>query len=411
MAVAQNEWSEPKVIAGLSLGVAASGIKYPNRNDTSVMVIAEGATVAGVFTKNAFAAAPITVCRQHLAPAQSGTQGIRALVINSGNANACTGESGVANALRSCQKVAEVLGVDASQVLPFSTGVIGEPLPIERLEQGIPKAIENVHEDNWSAFAVAIMTTDTRPKAASASFEYAGHTINVSGVAKGSGMINPNMATMLAYVATDAAVAPELLQALLLQATERSFNRITIDGDTSTNDACVLVATGKSTAPVIDTSDSELYAQFEKAVVYVHEALAKQVVQDGEGATKFVEVKIRGGRSSRECLNVAYAIAHSPLVKTAISASDPNWGRIVAAIGYADIEALDTHKVRVWLDDVLIVEHGGKASSYREQDGKAIFMQESFAIEVDLGRGDAEEKLWTTDLSHEYIRINAEYRS
>lgn len=407
MAVVKNEWSDPLPVAGVKLGVAASGIKYPNRNDTAVMIFEEGTRVAGVFTKNAFAAAPITICRQHL----SQTQEIRGFIINSGNANACTGEPGFKAAVQTCDSMAEQLNVKPEQILPFSTGVIGELLPVEKLVKGMPAAITSASETNWEVFAKAIMTTDTRPKASGKKINLDGKSVTISGVSKGSGMINPNMATMLAYIATDANVSADILNKISAVAAQQSFNRITIDGDTSTNDSCVIAATGKSGASEIRSEDHPDFEPFKSAVIAVYQDLAKQVVQDGEGATKFIDIVVDGGKTSEECMAVAYAIAHSPLIKTAAAASDPNWGRIVAAIGYADVEGLDSKTVSVKLDDVLIVENGGKAASYREEDGQRVFNQESFVIHVDLGRGSAKEQLWTTDLTHEYVRINAEYRS
>ncbi len=406
MAVGEEHWQDLPAIKGLKLGVAKAGIKYPDRTDLAVMLLCEGATVAGVFTQNAYAAAPVDICRQHLS---SGC--VRALVVNSGNANACTGAAGERAALQSCETLAKLTNASTEEILPFSTGVIGELLPIDKIEAALPHAVSTASEDQWADFAKAIMTTDTRPKGASVSFEWEGNTINVSGVSKGSGMINPNMATMLAYVATDAAVSSELLNELSLLSANKSFNRITIDGDTSTNDSSILIATGASSAPEITDRSSPLYEKLVSAVIDVNQSLAQQIVEDGEGATKFVTVEVGGGLDSKECLDVAYAIAHSPLVKTAMFAADPNWGRIVAAIGYAGVESLDASKVRVWLDDVIIVDGGGKAASYKEEDGQRVFDLERFTIKVDLGRGDASELLWTTDLSHEYIRINAEYRS
>ncbi len=406
MAVGEENWQDLPAIQGLKLGVAKAGIKYPDRTDLAVMLLCEGATVAGVFTQNAYAAAPVDICRQHLSEGS-----IRALIVNSGNANACTGDEGARAARRSCEALAKLTNSTAEEVLPFSTGVIGELLPIDKIEAALPDAVNSASENQWADFANAIMTTDTRPKGASTSFEWEGNTINVSGVSKGSGMINPNMATMLAYIATDAAVSTDILRELSLLAANKSFNRITIDGDTSTNDSSVLIATGAASVPEITDKNSPLYEKLAAAVIEVNQSLAQQIVEDGEGATKFVTVEVKGGNDEKECFDVAYAIAHSPLVKTAMFAADPNWGRIVAAIGYAGVESLDASKVRVWLDDVAIVEGGGKASSYKEEDGQRVFDQERFTIKVDLSRGDATELLWTTDLSHEYIRINAEYRS
>ncbi len=405
MAVGEFVWPEMGKISGVSLGVAAAGIKYEGRNDLLVMSLCDGASVAGVFTQNAFSAAPVAIARDHLA------NGPRFLVINSGNANACTGEAGVKAAIDSCEALAALGQVKADQVLPFSTGVVGEVLPADRLVAALPAALANSSEDNWRGAAEAIMTTDTLAKGASTQLAWEGQTITITGIAKGSGMINPNMATMLSFIATDAAVAPAVLDKISRFAANQSFNRITIDGDTSTNDACILVATGKSEAPALNEEQGAFFDAFTQAVVEVYQTLAKCIVQDGEGATKFVEINVKGGATAQECFNVAYAIGHSPLVKTAMFASDPNWGRIVVAIGYAKVDDLDANKVKVWLDDVLIVENGGRASTYTEEDGQRVFNQERFCIHVDLGRGDVEEKLWTSDLSHEYIKINAEYRS
>lgn len=406
MAVGDRPWQDLPVINGVKLGVAEAGIKYQGRTDLGVMVFDEGSTVAGVFTQNTYAAAPVHICREHL---RSGK--IRALVVNSGNANACTGAEGESAAQRSCEAAASHLKLQAQQVLPFSTGVIGEVLPAEKIEVALPSAIENATENAWEDFARAIMTTDTRAKGASKTIEIDGQKISISGVCKGSGMINPNMATMLAYVATDANIAQDLLEDIGKQAAVKSFNRITIDGDTSTNDSCILIATGKSSAPALLSENDAHYEKIVAAIVEVHQELAKQIVEDGEGATKFVEVNVCGGKNAHDCNQVAYAVAHSPLVKTALFASDPNWGRIVCAIGYADVDGLDASKIKVWLDDVLIVEEGGRAAAYTEEAGQAVFNRESFTIKIDLGAGQAEECLWTTDLSHEYIKINAEYRS
>ncbi len=402
-----ENWNQHAAVKGVALGVAAAGIKTADRHDLGVLLIEDGASVAGVFTQNAFAAAPVGLCKKHLAAGEH----IRALVVNSGNANACTGVAGEQAAQRTCEAAGGIIGASARQILPFSTGVIGETLPIGKLTAALPAACASAAENGWRAFAEAIMTTDTRPKGASTTLQWQGRSIAVSGVAKGAGMIRPNMATMLAFIATDAAISAELLRQLAKTAADKSFNRITIDGDTSTNDACILVATGKAGTEAVDSADSPLLAPLAAAIDEVCQSLAKQIVRDGEGATKFVEIDVRGGASPREALNVAYAVAHSPLVKTAVFAADPNWGRIVAAIGYADVADLVAAKVSVWLDDVLIVENGGKAATYREAQGQRVFDREAFTIRIDLGRGDAREKLWTSDLSHEYVRINAEYRS
>ncbi|VUD40316.1 Arginine biosynthesis bifunctional protein ArgJ [Thalassocella blandensis] len=407
MAVGEAFWPLMHEISGVRLGVASAGIKYPDRKDVAVLLLAETATVAGVFTQNGFCAAPVKVCKQHLGT----TANSRALIINSGNANACTGELGHAAALRTCSALASKIAVETTQVLPFSTGVIGEPLPENKIIAVLDDAIHSASEDHWALFARAIMTTDTRPKGASKVAEWKGQKIHVTGVAKGAGMIKPNMATMLAYVATDAAVSPEALQEISLAAANASFNRISIDGDTSTNDSCMLIASGMSQAEKINDSTDEGYALLLEACIEVYQSLAKQIVMDGEGATKCVKISVRGGKHVQECLDVGYAIAHSPLIKTAMFACDPNWGRIVAAIGYAGIDGLNADRVKVWLDDVLIVADGGRAPNYQEENGQAIFDKAEFSINIDLQRGEYSEHLWTSDLSHEYVRINAEYRS
>lgn len=407
MAVGESIWPEFHAIKGVKLGTAEAGIKYDKRKDLALIVLEDTCEVAGVFTQNAYAAAPVHVCRDHL----SQEQGIRALVINSGNANACTGDEGLNAALRSCEKVAELVNIKKTQVLPFSTGVIGELLPIDKLEAALPSTFSGLRENGWLEFAKAIMTTDTRPKGASKQIQWQGKTITISGVAKGAGMINPNMATMLAFIATDASISRNILDRLSRRAAQKSFNRITIDGDTSTNDACILMATGKADVACVDDENNPLFSILSEAITGIYQSLAQQIVMDGEGATKFVKIDVVGGGNSQESLDVAYAIAHSPLIKTALFASDPNWGRIVAAVGYADVNQLDASKVRIWIEDVLIVENGGRAANYSEQDGQDVFNREQFCIRVDLARGDASEQLWTTDLSHDYVRINAEYRS
>lgn len=407
MAVGEAGWPKMYEIAGVRLGVASAGIKYPNRKDVALMLLADTATVAGVFTKNAFCAAPVTVCKDHL----SQSANIRALVINSGNANACTGQQGFDAARSTCSAMAAKLGVKSSQILPFSTGVIGEPLAAEKIIGAMDAGIADAVEAGWADFARAIMTTDTRPKGASEKVTVGENSFHISGVSKGAGMIKPNMGTMLAYIATDLAVAPELLQEISLAAANSSFNRITIDGDTSTNDSCMLVASGAADIAEVNSRDNPFFEALLDAAKRVYQSLARQIVLDGEGATKCVEINITGGKSQQECLDVGYAIAHSPLIKTALYACDPNWGRIVAAVGYAGVDGLDANKVRICLNDVLIVENGGRASSYREEDGQAVFDLAEFSINVDLGRGEAAERLWTSDLSHEYVRINAEYRS
>ena len=393
-------------LAGIKLATVSAGIKKPGRQDLVLMQLAQGSRVAGVFTRNAFCAAPVTLCRQHLQKAAS-----RYLLINSGNANACTGVQGERDALASCEAVAKLAGIDAEQVLPFSTGVIGEPLPLDKITQALPQAYVGLDELGWEAAAKAIMTTDTRPKGYTARVEVPGVSLTVNGIAKGAGMIKPNMGTMLAYIVTDAEIARPVLEQLCREAANRSFNRISIDGDTSTNDACILIATGQAKGPAITEPEGEIYQALRERVIQAHEYLARSIVADGEGATKFVTLELKAGATENECLQVGYAIAHSPLIKTALFASDPNWGRIVAAIGYAGIEDLDANKVRVFLDDTLIVEQGGRASGYTEAQGQAVMQQEAITITVDLGRGDCHQRLWTTDLSYEYVRINADYRT
>ncbi|MFA5495795.1 MAG: bifunctional glutamate N-acetyltransferase/amino-acid acetyltransferase ArgJ [Porticoccaceae bacterium] len=389
-------------VRGFRLGTAAAGIKKPGRRDLVVMAFDDSASVAASFTRNAFCAAPVQVAKQHLAG-----QRLRCLVTNTGNANAGTGQRGLDDARRICEVLADIAGCDARQILPFSTGVIGEPLPVDKIVAALPAALANCAESGWADAGVGIMTTDTRPKGASLQIELDGVVVAITGIAKGAGMIRPDMATMLGYLATDAAVAPELLQAMLTAAVNRSFNRITIDGDTSTNDAVTLVATGHSGATV-DAGNREA---FQSALDRVCRELAQGIVRDGEGATKFVTVSVDGGRDSEECLAVAYTVAESPLVKTALFASDPNWGRILAAIGRAGVTDLDVNRVSVSLGDVLIADRGGRAASYTEAAGQAAMDQEEITIRIELGRGDASETVWTTDLSHEYVTINAEYRT
>lgn len=406
MAVGEYPFPIMHPVRGVKLTAVCAGIKKVNRRDVVLFELAEGSSVAGVFTKNAFCAAPVTVCREHLSKAA-----IRYLVINSGNANACTGEQGLLDAKATCKAIADAKGVLPEQVLPFSTGVIGEPLPVAKIIAVIPEALEKVTENGWDDAGAGIMTTDTRPKGFSEQFEYQGKTITVNGIAKGAGMIKPNMATMLGYIATDAKIAQPLLQQLAREAADKSFNRITIDGDTSTNDSCILIASGQVDLPEITAPAGELYEKLRATILAAHVYLAKSIVSDGEGATKFVTVAVSGGATRDECLDVGYAVAHSPLIKTALFASDPNWGRIVAAIGYAGIAGLDATKVRVHLNDVLIVENGGRAASYTEAQGQTVMSGAEIAININLGRGDVAETIWTTDLSYEYVRINADYRS
>ncbi|MDP2962064.1 MAG: bifunctional glutamate N-acetyltransferase/amino-acid acetyltransferase ArgJ [Sulfurimicrobium sp.] len=394
-------------VAGVSLGIAEAGIKKANRRDLLVMRLGEKARVAGVFTLNRFCAAPVTLCRQHL----SGGKAIRALVVNTGNANAGTGEEGMTRARQACAEVARLLACGAEQVLPFSTGVILEPLPVEKIIAGLPVAIANLKEANWFDAAHAIMTTDIQPKALSKQIVLGGKTVTITGIAKGSGMIHPNMATMLGYVATDAAISQPLLEALVKHAADQSFNCITVDGDTSTNDSFILIATGEAGTPEIVDAASAEYATLRDAITEVSQVLAQAIVRDGEGATKFMTIAVEGGASVAECRQVAYAIAHSPLVKTAFFASDPNLGRILAAIGYAGIGDLDVDKIRLYLGDVLVAEKGGRAASYQEQDGQRIMKAPEITVRVQLGRGTAAATVWTCDFSYDYVKINAEYRS
>ncbi len=394
-------------VAGVSLGVAEAGIKRADRKDLLVMLLGEGARVAGVFTTNRFCAAPVTVAKEHLAHAD----GIRALLVNTGNANAGTGEQGMKDARASCAALAGLLGCKAQQILPYSTGVIMEPLPIAKIAAGLPAAVANVRADNWYDAAHAIMTTDIVAKAISKQVVIDGVTVTLTGIAKGSGMIHPNMATMLGYIATDAAIAQPLLQQMVSAACNRSFNCITVDGDTSTNDALMLIATGKSGAAEIVSADSKAYAQLLAAVTEVATYLAQAIVRDGEGATKFITIQMEGGKNEQECKKIGYAIAHSPLVKTAFFASDPNLGRILAAIGYAGVSDLDVEKLKVYLDDVLVAEHGGRAASYLEVDGQRVMQQSDITIRVVLNRGAVNATLWTCDFSYDYVKINASYRS
>jgi glutamate N-acetyltransferase / amino-acid N-acetyltransferase len=391
-------------VPGFELGIASAGIKRPGRKDVVVMRCAEGSTVAGVFTLNAFCAAPVILAKQRA----QGT--VRYLLTNTGNANAGTGEPGMQAAIRSCASLAALAGVDADAILPFSTGVIGELLPVEKIEAALPAALADLNENHWAEAATGIMTTDT-PKGASRQFEHAGVTVTVTGISKGAGMIRPNMATMLGYIATDAKVAQPVLQDLLRDAANKSFNRITIDGDTSTNDCCMLIATGKADVAEITEASGELFTKLKQAVFDVSMEVAQSIVRDGEGATKFVTVQVNGGRNHQECLDVGYAVAHSPLIKTALFASDPNWGRILAAVGRAGVPELDVSKIDVYLGAICIASQGGRSPSYTEEQGAAVMAEEEIEIRIELGRGNCSETIWTTDLSHEYVRINAEYRT
>ena len=393
-------------VAGVRLGVAEAEIRKKNRRDLTLVALDAGCTVAGVFTQNRFCAAPVQLCRNHLAAGKE----IRALVINTGIANAGTGEPGRQTAQASCAAVAELLGIAADQVLPFSTGVILEPLPVDRLKAGLPAARADLRADNWHAAAHAIMTTDTLAKAASRRVTVGGKTISISGISKGAGMIKPNMATMLGFVATDAGIAQPMLDKLVKDAADASFNCITVDGDTSTNDSFVMIATGQSGAAFASDSDAG-WPEVKAAIVAVAVELAQAIVRDGEGATKFITVAVQGGKTVEECRQVGYAIGHSPLVKTAFFASDPNLGRILAAVGYAGIADLDVDGVKVWLDDVLVAENGGRAAAYREEDGARVMAQAEITVRVDLGRGNALAKVYTCDFSYDYVKINADYRS
>ena len=393
-------------VNGMLLGTAEANIKKPDRKDLLVMQLAPQSTVAGVFTQNRFCAAPVIVAREHLVLGK----GIRALVVNTGNANAGTGEQGLAAARATCAEVAKLLGCEAEQVLPFSTGVIMEELPLERIVAGLPACVTNLTAANWFDAAHAIMTTDIVAKAVSRQINIAGTTVTLTGIAKGSGMIHPNMATMLGYIATDAAVTQPLLQQMVKHASDASFNCITVDGDTSTNDALMLIATGASAAPAITEADSAAFAQLQAAVTEVAILLAQAIVRDGEGATKFITVKVEGGANVVECKQIAYAVARSPLVKTAFFASDPNLGRILAAIGYAGVQ-LDVQRLKLYLDDVLVAENGGRAASYREEDGQRVMQQGDITVRVVLENGTAAATVWTCDFSYDYVKINASYRS
>ncbi|MBX3627615.1 MAG: bifunctional glutamate N-acetyltransferase/amino-acid acetyltransferase ArgJ [Rhizobacter sp.] len=394
-------------VSGVKLGITMAGVRKANRRDLTVITLAEGSQVAGVFTSNRYCAAPVQLCRQHLA----GGAALRAMVINTGNANAGTGEDGLARARATCVALAKQLKLTPEQVLPFSTGVIMEPLPVDRIEAGLPAAIADLKEDNWATAAEGIMTTDTLPKAASRRISLGGKTVTITGISKGAGMIRPNMATMLSFLATDAAIAPALMQGLTQQAADRSFNRITIDGDTSTNDSFVVVATGAAGNAPITQLDSGDGALLRDAVFAVATELAQAIVRDGEGATKFITVQVDGGKTEAECKQVAYAIAHSPLVKTAFFASDPNLGRILAAVGYAGIADLDQSRIELFLDDVHVVTSGGRKPSYQEADGARVMKQAEITVRVDLKRGSAQATVWTCDLSYDYVKINADYRS
>jgi glutamate N-acetyltransferase/amino-acid N-acetyltransferase len=394
-------------VAGVDIGIAMAGVRKANRRDLTVFRLAPGSAVAGVFTLNRFCAAPVQICREHLAVGR----GARAIVVNTGNANAGTGSDGLARANAVCDALAAHLGIERQDVLPFSTGVIMETLPDDRIVAGLPAALADLKADQWAVAAEAIMTTDTLPKAASRQLTIGGRTVTVTGIAKGAGMIRPNMATMLGFVATDAVIDPALVQPLVREAADHSFNRITIDGDTSTNDSFVLIATQQAGHAPIRSLDSAEGAALREAVIAVSQQLAQAIVRDGEGATKFITIRVEGGRSKEECRQVAYAIAHSPLVKTAFFASDPNLGRILAAVGYAGIDDLDQGLIDLYLDDVHVAHQGGRHPDYREQDGQRVMKQAEITVRVDLHRGNRHASVWTCDLSHEYVTINADYRS
>lgn len=394
-------------VAGVRLGIAQAGIRKANRKDLTVLLLDEGTSVAGVFTRNRFCAAPVQVCREHLAAGV----GIRALVINTGNANAGTGVQGLADAMATCDAMAGLLQLQPTQILPFSTGVIMEPLPVDRIVAGLPQALADADEAHWAQAAEGIMTTDTLPKAFSTRVEIAGVTVNVTGISKGAGMIRPNMATMLGFMATDVNIAPELLQTLTTELADASFNRITIDGDTSTNDSFVVMATQKAVHPQITTLSSPEGQTLKAALLTVAQQLAHAIVRDGEGATKFITIQVDGGKTSEECRKVAYAIAHSPLVKTAFFASDPNLGRILAAVGYAGVEDLDPTGIDLFLDEVQVAIQGGRHPDYKEEDGQRVMKNSEISVRVLLGRGSCSDTVWTCDLSHDYVSINADYRS
>ena len=394
-------------IPGVRIGVAEAGVRKAQRKDLTVFLLDEGTAVAGVFTQNRFCAAPVQICREHLATGSH----IRAMLINTGNANAGTGADGLARARQTCEALAEQLGLAANQILPFSTGVIMESLPVDRISAGLPAAIGDAAPTHWARAAEGIMTTDTVPKAFSTQVQIGGATVSITGISKGAGMIRPNMATMLGFMATDACIAPALLQPLATELADQSFNRITIDGDTSTNDSFIVMATQRAAHAPITAWDSADGQALKAALLSVAQQLAQAIVRDGEGATKFITVRVEGGKTSDECRKVAYAIAHSPLVKTAFFASDPNLGRILAAVGYAGIDDLDQTGIDLYLDDVPVALQGGRNPDYREEDGQRVMQQSEITVRVLLGRGTAADMVWTCDLSHDYVTINADYRS
>jgi len=406
MAVGLDKISQLNPVDGISLSVSKAGIKYSDRYDLTLIEICEGAQVVGVFTQNQFCAAPVIIAKRHLVQTTP-----RFLVINTGNANAGTGEQGLEDALQICEQVASLAGVELTSVLPFSTGVIGENLPTHRIVSALPDAVNNTGMDDWVLAAEGIMTTDTLPKGVSRSFECNGESVTITGIAKGSGMIRPNMATLLAFVATDAEVEKSILQDMLQRANAASFNSITVDSDTSTNDACMLIATGQGGLKISAETPVSVLDVFYENLLEVLQTLAKNLVRDAEGATKFIAVTVKNGIDEAECRQIAYTIAHSPLVKTAFFASDPNWGRILAAIGRVDIVDLDVSKLKIYLDDICIAENGSRSPSYTEEKGQAVMDKQDIEIVIDLTRGNISHTIWTSDLSYEYIKINAEYRT
>ncbi len=399
-------------VAGIRIGIAQAGVRKANRDDLTVFLLPDGASVAGVFTQNRFCAAPVQICQEVLSTARTG---VRALLINTGNANAGTGEQGMMDAKACCAALAGHLSLETAQILPFSTGVIMEPLPVDRVTAGLPAAIANAQSEsgasNWFRAAHAIMTTDTQAKAKSVQVDLDGHTVTITGISKGAGMIRPNMATMLGYIATDANIDAEILQTMTTQVANASFNRISVDGDTSTNDSFMVMASNASAMPRIKALEGASAVAFKAALLQVAQYLAHSIVRDGEGATKFITVTVEGGTTTDECLKVGYAIAHSPLVKTAFFASDPNLGRILAAVGYAGISDLDQTKISLHLDDVCVAKNGGRNPDYQEADGQRVMKQSEITVRVNLGRGKVTDTVWTCDLSHEYVTINADYRS
>ena len=402
--------TDTRPVTGIRLGFARANIRKPDRKDLLVITLGNESSVSGVFTLNRFLAAPVTICKEHIELTRKADIPVKALLVNTGNANAGTGEEGYANAMATCARLAELLDCRTEQVLPFSTGVILEPLPVDRILAGLPFALENLKEDNWASAAEAIMTTDTIPKAASRQLVIEGQTVTLTGISKGAGMIRPNMATMLGYIATDAKVAQPLLDVMLKEAVDLSFNCITVDGDTSTNDSFILVASGAVDVG-IESEKSPSYALLKDQLVCLSQELAQKIVRDGEGATKFMTVTVENGSSAEDCRAIAYSVAHSPLVKTAFFASDPNLGRILAAIGYADVKELDISRISLYLDDVQVVKDGGRSPGYQEEDARRVMQQSEILIRIDLGSGPASATIWTCDFSHDYVSINAEYRT